>query len=139
MTLWWFMFPVHVLKCLSKKDFSTYGLRKVISWIEIFRFEQTPNSKEGFGVLKKTVLNFHPVHLHIMVKCKEVTKIKRNNLRLCSFFEIEMPLWRRWLQSFRFILVYFDYTMYAWRGHFGSYKPGKLRGNWCKGQNSAVK
>ena len=33
-----------------------------------------------------------------------VTKLKRNNLRLCSFFELEMPLRRR-RQSFRFILV----------------------------------
>ena len=33
-----------------------------------------------------------------------VTKLKRNNWRLRSFFEIEMLLWRR-RQSFRFILV----------------------------------
>ena len=33
-----------------------------------------------------------------------VTKLKRNNLRLRPFFEIEIPLRRR-RQSFRFILV----------------------------------
>ena len=38
-----------------------------------------------------------------------VTKLKQNNLRLRSLFEIEMPLWRR-RQSFRYILVI---TVYA--------------------------
>ena len=33
-----------------------------------------------------------------------VTKLKLNNLRLRSFFEIEMPLWRRRQSSFCFIL-----------------------------------
>ena len=40
-----------------------------------------------------------------------VTKLKRNNLRLRSFFEIEMPLWRR-RQSFHFNLVTTVYIMH---------------------------
>ena len=40
-----------------------------------------------------------PEYLYTMV-----TKLKRNNLRLRSFFEKEMPLWRR-RHSFQFILV----------------------------------
>ena len=34
----------------------------------------------------------------------KVTKLKRNNLQLRSFFKIEMPLGKR-RQSYRFILV----------------------------------
>ena len=54
-----------------------------------------------------------------------VTRLKRNNLRLRSLFEIEMPLLER-RQSFRFILVItvilldsdaFEFSLYVECGH----------------------
>ena len=50
-----------------------------------------------FG-LRKLII-FKNISAHTVV-----TKLKRNNLRLRSIFEIEMPLWRR-RQSFRFNLA----------------------------------
>ena len=65
--------------------------------------------KLHFWIFQKSLQNC----ISIYYIYTEVTKLKRNNLRLRSFFEIEMPLWKG-RQSFRFIRTGYHRTIYIY-------------------------
>ena len=91
----------------GKVDYSLRNIFKFCSEINTFCLKIKPSALNGYeycSIHSRNVLANDPFHSSVIKKKKKieiltyavvVTKLKRNNLRLRSFCEKEMPLWRR--------------------------------------------